>query len=83
MPASDDVVLSTDLAIVGAGPCGLAVAIAAKRAGLSAVLFDRGSIVSGIASYPTFMTFFSTAERISIGGVPFIIPTEKPTRRDA
>jgi len=83
MPASDDVVLSTDLAIVGAGPCGLAVAIAAKRAGMSAVLFDRGPIVSGIASYPTFMTFFSTAERISIGGVPFIIPTEKPTRRDA
>ena len=72
-----------DVAIVGAGPCGLAAAIAAKRAGLTAVVFDRGAIVSGIASYPTFMTFFSTAERIAIGGVPFIIPTEKPTRRDA
>jgi len=72
-----------DLAIVGAGPCGLAVAIAAKRAGLTAVVFDRGPIVSGIAGYPTFMTFFSTAERIAIGGVPFIVPTEKPTRRDA
>ncbi len=72
-----------DLAIVGAGPCGLAVAIAAKRAGLSAVVFDRGAIVNGIAGYPTFMTFFSTAERISIGGVPFIVANEKPTRRDA
>jgi len=72
-----------DVAIVGAGPCGLAAAIAAKRAGLTAVVFDRGAIVSGIASYPTFMTFFSTAERIAIGGVPFIVPTEKPTRRDA
>ncbi len=74
---------AVDVAIVGAGPCGLAVAIAAKRAGLSAVVFDRGPIVSGIAGYPTFMTFFSTAERIAIGGVPFLVATEKPTRRDA
>jgi thioredoxin reductase (NADPH) len=29
------------------------------------------------------MTFFSTAERLSIGGVPFIVAAEKPTRRDA
>lgn len=77
---TDEVV---DLAIVGAGPCGLAAAIAARRAGLSVVLFDRGSIVAGLASYPTYMTFFSTAERLSIGGVPFIVATEKPTRRDA
>ena len=72
-----------DLAIVGAGPCGLAAGIAAKRAGLDAVLFDRACVVSGIAGYPTYMTFFSTAERLSIGGVPFIVPTEKPSRRDA
>jgi thioredoxin reductase (NADPH) len=72
-----------DLAIVGAGPCGLAAGVAAVRAGLSVVLFDRGPIVSGIASYPTYMAFFSTAERLSIGGLPFVVPTEKPTRRDA
>jgi thioredoxin reductase (NADPH) len=72
-----------DLAIVGAGPCGLAAAVAATRAGLSVVLFDRGPIVAGIASYPTYMTFFSTAERLSIGGVPFVVADEKPTRRDA
>ena len=72
-----------DVVIAGAGPCGLACAIAAQRAGLSAVVIDRGSIVSGIASYPTYMSFFSTAERLSIGGVPFIVAAEKPTRRDA
>ncbi len=72
-----------DVAIVGAGPCGLAVAIAAQRAGLRAVVFDRGAIVNGLLSYPTYMTFFSTAERIAIGGVPFIVATEKPSRRDA
>ena len=72
-----------DMAVVGAGPCGLAVAVAARKAGLSCAVFDRGCIVSGIAGYPTYMTFFSTAERIAIGGVPFLIATEKPGRRDA
>jgi len=72
-----------DVAVVGAGPCGLAAGIALKRAGLRATILDRSCVVSGIYGYPTFMTFFSTAERLSIGGVPFVVPTEKPTRRDA
>ncbi|HYW33018.1 MAG TPA: YpdA family putative bacillithiol disulfide reductase [Gemmatimonas sp.] len=78
-----DTVETIDLAIVGAGPCGLAAAVAAKKAGLRAVVFDRGALVNGITGYPTYMTFFSTAERIAIGGVPFIVATEKPSRRDA
>ena len=73
----------TDVAIVGAGPCGLATAIFCERAGLSTLTFDRGALVSGVAGYPTWMTFFSTAERIAIADVPFPIATEKPTRRDA
>jgi len=73
----------TDVAIVGAGPCGLAAAIAMKKAGLDAIVFDRSCIVSGITLYPTYMTFFSTAERLAIGDIPFVVPTEKPTRRDA
>lgn len=72
-----------DVGIVGAGPCGLAAAVAMKRAGLDAVLIDRSSLVSGIASYPTYITFFSTAEKLAIAGIPFVVPTEKPTRRDA
>ncbi len=71
------------LAIVGAGPCGLAVAVAAQRAGVPAVTFDRGCLVSGIAQYPAYLQFFSTAERLEIGGVPFVVAAEKPTRRDA
>ena len=74
---------AADVVIVGAGPCGLAAAIAVKRVGLTAVVFDRSCVVSGVAGYPTYMTFFSTAERISIGGMPFVVATEKPTRRDA
>jgi thioredoxin reductase (NADPH) len=78
-----DAPVQVDVAVVGAGPCGLAAAIAARRAGMSALVYDRGCLVNGIASYPTYMSFFSTAERIGIGGVPFIVATDKPTRRDA
>ena len=71
-----------DILVVGAGPCGLAVGVAAKKAGLSCVLLDRRTIVSTIERYPLGMTFFSTPERIEIGGIPFIASLEKPTRRD-
>jgi bacillithiol disulfide reductase len=73
---------STDLLVIGAGPCGLAVGIAAKDAGIACVLLDRRNIVSTIERYPLGMTFFSTPERIEIGGVPFVSSHEKPTRRD-
>jgi thioredoxin reductase (NADPH) len=78
-----DLTETIDIAVVGAGPCGLGVGIAARRAGLSCVLFDRTCVASSIAGYPTFMTFFSTAERLEIGGVPFIVAGDKPTRREA
>ncbi|CAN5809932.1 YpdA family putative bacillithiol disulfide reductase [soil metagenome] len=71
-----------DLVVIGAGPCGLAVGVAAKKAGLSCVLLDRRTIVSTIERYPLSMTFFSTPERIEIGDIPFIASHEKPTRRD-
>ena len=72
---------ATDLLVIGAGPCGLAAGIAAKQAGLSCLLLDRRTVVSTIERYPLAMTFFSTPERIEIGGVPFIASHEKPTRR--
>jgi thioredoxin reductase (NADPH) len=73
---------STDLLVIGAGPCGLAVAIAARQAGIPCVVLDRRTIVSTIERYPLQMTFFSTPERIEIGGIPFIASHEKPTRAD-
>jgi thioredoxin reductase (NADPH) len=72
-----------DVAIIGAGPCGLAAAISAQRAGLSALVFDAECVVSSITRYPTYATFFSTAEKLSLGGLPFVTPGEKPSRRDA
>jgi thioredoxin reductase (NADPH) len=71
-----------DLLIVGGGPCGLATAISAQRAGLKALVLEGASVVSTIAHYPTYVQFFSTAEKLSLGGLPFVIAGEKPTRRD-
>ena len=75
--------MTVDLLVIGGGPCGLAAAISAQQAGLSAVVIEAESVVSTIAHYPTYVRFFSTAEKLSLGGLPFIIATEKPTRRDA
>jgi len=72
----------TELLVVGAGPCGLAVGVAARQAGVDCILLDRRTVVSTIERYPLNMTFFSTPEKIEIGGVPFIASHEKPTRRD-
>jgi thioredoxin reductase (NADPH) len=72
----------TAIVVIGAGPCGLAVGIAARQAELPCVLLERRNIVSTIERYPLAMTFFSTPERIEIGGVPFVASHEKPTRRD-
>lgn len=71
-----------DLAVIGAGPCGLAVGVAAKRAHLSCSLFDKGPIVSSLLRYPLYMTFFSTPDKLEIG-VPFVTAGDKPTRREA
>jgi thioredoxin reductase (NADPH) len=72
-----------DVVVVGAGPCGLAAAISLKAAGLTVRVYDRDCVVSSITQYPTYATFFSTAERLSLGGLPFVVPVAKPSRRDA
>lgn len=75
--------MTHDLIIIGAGPCGLAAAISALREKLDVVVLDQGAVVSAILEYPTYATFFSTAEKLALGGLPFVIAHEKPGRRDA
>jgi thioredoxin reductase (NADPH) len=72
-----------DLLIVGAGPIGLACAIEAKRNGLTALILEKGTLVNSLYHYPVNMTFFSTSERLEIGGVPFVSNNAKPTRNEA
>jgi thioredoxin reductase (NADPH) len=72
-----------DLLIVGAGPSGLATAIAAKQRGLDYVLVDKGVLVNSIFHFPTHMVFFTTPELLEIGGLPLVTPYDKPTRLEA
>ena len=74
---------SRGLLIVGAGPAGLAAAIAASQAGLDYELVEKGALVNSIFHFPRQMVFFTTAELLEIGGLPFVTPYEKPTRAEA
>lgn len=73
----------SDLIIIGAGPIGLEAAIRAKRAGLDARVLEKGGLVDAIYRYPTYMTFFTTSERLEIGDHPLVTATDKPTRKEA
>jgi thioredoxin reductase (NADPH) len=75
--------VTRDLLIVGAGPAGLATAIAASDAGLDYEVLEKGALVNSIFHFPRQMVFFTTAELLEIGGLPFVTPYEKPTRVEA
>lgn len=69
--------------IIGGGPIGMACALQAKQAGLDYLILEKGCLVNSLYHYPVNMTFFSTSERLEIGGVPFVSNNAKPTRPEA
>lgn len=71
------------LIIVGGGPIGIACGLAAKKAGLDYLILEKGCLTNSLFNYPLNMTFFSTSERLEIGGIPFISNNPKPTRPEA
>jgi thioredoxin reductase (NADPH) len=72
-----------DVIIIGAGPSGLAAAIAAKQHRLDYQVLEQGVLVNSIFRFPPQMVFFTTPELLEIGGLPFVSPYEKPTRAEA
>jgi thioredoxin reductase (NADPH) len=72
-----------DVIIVGAGPSGLATAIAAQANGLDYLVVEKGVLVNSIYRFPAHMVFFTTPELLEIGSVPLVSPYEKPTRLEA
>ena len=72
-----------DILIVGAGPSGLATAIAAKKQGLDYAIVEKGVLVNSIFNFPMHMVFFTTPELLEIGGLPLVTPYDKPTRLEA
>src|SRR5678816_3561304 len=72
-----------DVFIIGGGPIGLACGIAAQKADLNYIIIEKGCLVNSLYNYPVNMTFFSTSERLEIGGVPFMSLNPKPHRPEA
>jgi thioredoxin reductase (NADPH) len=72
-----------DLIIIGGGPIGMACGIAAQKKGLNYLIIEKGALVNSIFNYPLYMTFFSTAERLEIGNIPFNCIAPKPGRQEA
>ena len=72
-----------DTLIAGAGPIGLACAVSAKRHGVDPLVFDAGPVVNSIVRYPIGMTFFTTPEKMEIGGHPLTCAGQKATREEA
>src|SRR5688500_7895073 len=72
-----------DLIIVGGGPIGIACALAAKKQNVKYLVVEKGCLVNSLYNYPLYMTFFSTSEKLEIGGIPFVSNNIKPTRPEA
>ena len=79
----EEIKTNYDLLIIGGGPIGMACAIAAKREGINYIVIEKGSLVNSLFNYPLYMTFFSTAERLEIGDIPFSCIAPKPGRQEA
>ena len=72
-----------DILIIGGGPIGIACGLAAQRDGLSFLILEKGCLVNSLYNYPSTMTFFSTSEKLEIGGIPFVTINNKPVRSEA
>lgn len=72
-----------DVLIIGGGPIGMACGIECVKNDLSYLIVEKGCLVNSLYNYPLNMTFFSTSDRLEIGGVPFISHNYKPTRSEA
>lgn len=72
-----------DVLIVGGGPIGLACGIECKKAGLDYLIVEKGVLTNSLFNYPLNMTFFSTSDKLEMGGIPFMSISHKPTRNEA
>ncbi|GIO22601.1 YpdA family putative bacillithiol disulfide reductase [Oceanobacillus sp. J11TS1] len=75
--------LNENIIIIGAGPCGMACALELQKKGENPLLIEKGNVAQTISNFPTHQTFFSSSDRLEIGGVPFISENKKPVRNQA
>jgi thioredoxin reductase (NADPH) len=71
------------VAVVGAGPTGIACAIELGKRGVEAVCYDKGFLLDTLYHFPEEMRWFSTRDLLDIAGVPFATPEAHPTRLES
>ena len=71
------------VAVVGAGPTGIACAIELGKRGIDAVCYDKGFLLDTLYHFPEEMRWFSTRDLLDIAGVPFATPEAHPTRLES
>ena len=71
------------VAIVGAGPTGIACAAELARRGIEAVCYEKAFLLDSLYHFPEEMRWFSTRDLLDIAGVPFGCPEPHPTRLEA
>lgn len=69
--------------IIGGGPCGIAAGAELAKKGIESLIIEKGSVTESIRRYPKRMRFFSTAENIEVGGIPFATSNVKANRNEA
>jgi len=75
--------MDAEVAIIGAGPIGLELAVALKQAGVTNLHFETGQIGQTVSRYPKMTRFFSSPDRIAICGIPLQTADQsKATRED-
>src|SRR5690625_4805329 len=72
-----------EVIIVGAGPCGMSCTIELQKKGIRPLIIEKGNVVNSVYHYPTHQTFFSSSDKLEIGGIPFITERQKPVRIQA
>src|SRR3954468_17793327 len=75
-------ITDTEVIIVGAGPIGLEMAVALKRAGIDYVHLEARQIGYTISWFAPQTRFFSSNERIAIAGVPLQTPDGSKSTRE-
>src|SRR6478752_7494601 len=70
------------IALIGAGPLGIEMAVALKRAGLEYVQFEEGQVGATMMWWSPGTRWFSSNERIAIAGVPLVTPDQGKATRE-
>src|SRR5580658_10995475 len=73
---------STDVAIIGAGPIGIELAVALKKARIDYLHFDAKQIGYTVSWFAPQTRFFSSNERIAIAGVPLVTVDQSKCTRE-